>query len=456
MPVHQPNTSPLAPRQLTKRSMKQLPTLGALILGSITLFGFTAHQDSQSNSLPAVIDQPIQDDIDTTLQECVVTFTNGRQITGILMESNEDAVVLRINGIDTTYQRSNIANTRFLPSVESRFIQFRSALSDDDIDGRLLLVDWLRDRRAYAMAVRELDSILEISPNHPQAMLLKTWLNQHLKLVQNRAIKEQQSSKATRTPKLSRIPLLTPEQINLIRVYEIDLDDPPKLKVDKSTIQTLMHQSPELFPVNEEDRERLLGGSDLDRLKLLFRFKARDLYDEIQIFEDPQTFKDFKKFVAGNTGWLINGCATAQCHGGEEAGELRLVGSRANSPESLYTNFMILDQFQLKDGSPLINYTDPERSPLVQYGMVRSRSLSPHPEVDAASIGRDWRPIFRSTKAKNFNRTIEWIRTLYTPRPDYGIPNPLDIDLSSDTSASIQNQAAIQEESAPGSPSQSP
>ncbi|MFK7759273.1 MAG: hypothetical protein AB8C13_04925 [Phycisphaerales bacterium] len=444
--------------------MKQLPALGALVLGSVTLFGFTSQQSSQSNSLPAVIDQPIQDDIDTTLQECVVTFTNGRQITGILMDSSEDAVVLRINGIDTTYQRSKIANTRFLPSVESRFTQFRSALADDDIDGRLLLVDWLRDRRAYAMAVRELDSILEISPNHPQAQLLKTWLSQHLKLVQNRSTKEQQASKKTRTPAKSDIPLLTPEQINLIRVYEIDLDDPPKLKVDKSTIQKLMQESPDMFPVNEQDRERLLDGSDLDRLKLLFRFKARDLYDEIQVFEDPQTFKDFKKFVAGNTGWLINGCATAQCHGGQEAGNLQLVGSRANSPESLYTNFMILDQFQLKDGSPLMNYTDPERSPLVQYGMVRSRSLSPHPEVDAANIGRDWRPIFRSTKAKNFNRTIEWIRTLYTPRPDYGVPNPLAIAPSTTEQESTAPESSvpestgtpIQPESDPGSTTQSP
>ncbi len=419
MPARQPNKA--------SRFRLRSATSVTGLLCTLMLIGF-AQQPEQSTPTQVTDSEQSQgtESVETTLQECEVTFTSGRTLTGIMMESDEDAIVLRINGIDTTYRRARISKLEFLPPVEERFKSFRAAIPDNDIEGRLVLVDWLRDRRAYALAIEELASILEVEPNHPQAKILKTWLEQHLKLIENRS-KESDTSdktKTTRTIKQSAIPLLSEEQINLVRVYELDLSDPPDLKVKNETIRALMSQMPGAFPVGEEEREAILDSDDLDKLRLLFRHKARDLYSEVQVLEDPQSFKDFNKHIAGRTGWLINGCATTRCHGGAEAGDLQLVGRHSNSTQALYTNFVILDQYELADGTPLIDYVDPDRSPLVHMGLVRSRSLYPHPEVDAQKFGRDWRPVFRSTKATNFKRTTDWIRSIYTPRPDYGFQYP--------------------------------
>jgi hypothetical protein len=414
------------------------------VLCATVALGFTDQPDSsppteaeQQSSEPSNDTSPSEKIVDTTLRECTITIDSGRKITGIMMESNEDSVVLRINGIDTTYRRARIAKIEFLPPVEERYRKFRASIPDNDIDGRLVLIDWLRDRRAYALAIEELASILEIEPNHPQAKILKTWLEQHLKLIQNRENKPKKAKRVARQVKESALPLLTEEQVNLIRVFELDLSDPPDLKVENSTIRTLMTMMPGAFPVAEEERERILQSSDLDKLRMLFRHKARDLYPEVRVLEDPQSFKDFKKHIAGRTGWLINGCATTRCHGGAEAGDLQLIGQHSNSSEAMYTNFMIIDQYELSDGTPLIDHIDPDRSPLIHMGLVRSRSLYPHPTVDPQKHGRDWRPVFRSTKATNFERTTDWIRSIYTPRPDYGFEYPPVDPLKEDQDAEL-------------------
>lgn len=402
-----------------------------IVFGSGLMMGLTQQKANQQSSQPA--DQPtdqdvpliVEKDLDSIAQECVVTFLNGRRITGILMESDEESIVLRINNIDTTYRRARLASVRFLPPVEERYRTFRSALPDNDIEGRLVLVDWLRDRRAYELAVVELTSILEDDPGNAEAELLKTWLEQHLKLAQKKVQDTDTPTTRVRSRlKTADIPMLSEEQINLIRVYEIDLTNPPKLKVEQSTIQKLMKASPDDFPADQSVRAQILKGSELEKLKLLFRNKARDLYSEVKVLEDPESMVSFRKSVAGQNGWLTNGCATARCHGGPDAGEFKLIGTKPNSAETVYTNFLILERFELRDGTPLVNYQDPERSPLLQMGLPRVKSLTPHPDVDATKFGRDWRPVFRSSSSTNFQRTLDWIRSMYTPRPDYGIEYP--------------------------------
>ena len=340
------------------------------------------------------------------------------------MESRETEIVLRINGIDTTFQRSRISSIDFLPPIDERFAQLRAAVPNDDIDARLTLVNWLRDRRAYELAITELDSILESDPDNPDALVLHRWLTEHLKLMNARLDREDIENRNQRSKRPPQTPTLTEEQINLIRVYEIDLDDPPKLKVDNDTIRTLMAREPESFPIDPEERERFLEMSDLDKLRLLFSHRARDLYGEVRVQENPRSIELFKDHIGGPTGWLVNACATTRCHGGTEAGDFQLLTRRPNSDETVYTNFLIVDRATLKDGTPLINVTDPARSPLIQLAMVQSKSIYPHPEIDPLVYGQGFRPIFRTTRDKGYARAIDWIRSLYTPRPDYGIEYP--------------------------------
>ncbi len=385
---------------------------------------------------------------DPGIVECVITLASGRKITGELIRENDLIVVVGVNGIETTFQRKAVAKIVILPPVEERYNEMRSAIPDDDIDARLALVEWLRARKAYSLAIEELEAVLRISPSNPHAKLLHTWLTEYNKLRPARkndtnsttsssttsssttsspSPKNTSRTRHTRTPnRLERntIPPLTPEQINLMRVYEIDLRDPPRLRVPDETLQTLMTRKPDAFSPNKEQRDAIFKLPEIEKLKILFTHKARDLYPQVIVLEDPQSMKNFKENVHAQRGWLINACATTRCHGGPDAGDFRLINTRTNSDATVYTNFLIIEQYTLPNGSPLIDYQAPERSPLLQMGMVSKNALTPHPEIPEGFPGTGFRPIFRSTRDRKYRDAIEWIRSMYQPRPEYDFLNP--------------------------------
>ena len=88
--------------------------------------------------------------------------------------------------------------------------------------------------------------------------------------------------------------------------------------------------------------------------------------------------------------------------------------------EVLY--FLILDRYRLADGKPLIDYEEPAKSPLLQLALPREHSLNPHPAIPGEESRSDlWRPFFRSTDDRAFVRAVEWIKSMYRPRPEYPI-----------------------------------
>jgi len=420
-----------------KQSSIPLYTKAAALLAIATAIGsanlHASTQPTNPNPNPTPSKTQTQDD---TIKECVVTLISGRKITGELVREDDLIVVISINGIDTTFQRKNVASVNILPPVKQRYKELRAAIPDDDIESRLILVEWLRTRKAYTLAIEELDSVLLIDPANPHATLLHTWLTEHDKLAPAKpkpksSIPTKNRSKPTSTRSQSKllrnnIPPLTPEQINLIKVYEIDLRDPPKLKVPDETIETLMLRHPQAFSPNKEDRNAIFKLPEVEKLKLLFTHKARDLYHQVRVLEDPKSIKYFKGNVHAQRGWLLNACATTRCHGGINAGRFQLINSKPNTDQTVYTNLLILEKFKLKDGSPLINHNAPERSPLLQMAMIPQNTLTPHPQIPKGFPGKGFRPIFRSTRDRKYRDAIEWIKSMYQPRPEYDfIPSPL-------------------------------
>ena len=393
----------------------------------ISISGPALFNQSPQAQIKAVGLQTIQQN---GINECIITLASGRTITGELIKQNSQIVIVSIKGIETTFQRSSISSVRVLAPVAERFAQMRATIEDDDIDARLSLVEWLRNRRAYGLAVKELESVLIEEPHNPRAKLLYTWLSAYddmgtptkssKKNTKPGDTKTTKESRAARKATKTNIPRLTPEQINLIRVYEIDLRNPPKLKVPDATLKALMLSKPDAFSPDEDERNEIYSLSEIEKLKIIFTHKARHLYGQVQILENPTSMEMFKAKVHAQQGWIINACATARCHGGPNAGRFQLINTKANSDETLYTNFNILNSFKLNDGSPLINYESPEHSPLVQMGMVEKNTLTPHPKLPRDYPGRGFRPIFRSSRDRKYRDAIEWIRSMYQPRPDYG------------------------------------
>lgn len=411
--------------KIRKAEQRGFALVQSLAAGCLLLWAGTALMPAGMGALvvvePAEPEQPAPQ-ADDTVREVVVTLTSGREITGFLVSENDEQVVIRINGIDTTLPRNRVAGVRELAPVSERYRELRGMVDDNDIRARLALVEWLRARRAYRLAQSELESILERDPGNPDAETLLNWVRNHLALAER---EPRQQARERRAPAAPSIPTLSDADINRIRVYEIDLRTPTRVIVPDDVIRELMVRFPDTFPVSVEERDAILKSDPMDKLRLLFDRKARDLYDRVRILEDPPAMSGFKNRVhAGSGGWLMNACASNRCHGGSEAGRLQLLTQRPNSDQTAYTNFFILDNFRLADGTPLINHEEPARSPLLHMALPRRASLYPHPEVNRQVRGQDWRFVFRNTSDRGFQQTVEWITSLYRPRPDYGIVYP--------------------------------
>lgn len=371
---------------------------------------------------------------DPTL-ETVLVLNDGGQVTGQLVAVEENVYVMRINGIPTRFSRDSVRRVQAQVPVAERYRQLRAAIDDNDAENRLRLADWLRSRRQYDLALAEVEGVLKVAPGNREAKDLKVLLEQQLILERESQRRREAKGDGTADPARAvapparpakpEIPMLNPEQINLIRVYELDLRDLPAVSVPRELVTLLIndYKSSDLIPQTDEGRKELYQRSPAQIIDLMFRLQARKYYGMVDVRTDPPALERFRDDV--HRSWVINSCATARCHGGTDAGRLWLATSRPYSDETVYTNFMILDRFRLRDASgkevPLIDYTEPAKSPLLQLALPRNLSTFPHPVV-RSDAGHDlFRPPIRNPNERRFRATADWIRGMYQPRPDYTI-----------------------------------
>jgi hypothetical protein len=359
-----------------------------------------------------------------------VYLKDGQRLTGILVSVTEDELRVRIAGISTPLQLALVEKYDVLPPIRQRYLALRQAVGED-AEQIVQLARWLRERERYELALAEVQRALVIEPALASARSLKVQLEQQILLKihagdPDHAQSTQQGAAGKGRPisRPAEFPLLTPEQVNLLRVYEIDPTSKPRLVISRETITRLLEQNAghPLVPITREGRESWYRKDPLEILELMFRLQARNLYGQVKVIDQPQVFESFRDDV--HRTWLLNRCATNECHGGEEAGRLMLCNKRPNSDATVYTNFLILDRFKLSTGQPLINTDEPAKSPLLHLGLPREDSLFPHPPVTSlpGTRGRDaWRPIFNATDDRMFTEAIDWMRKLYRPRPDYPV-----------------------------------
>ena len=336
-------------------------------------------------------------------------------------------------------RKREIIDHRILRPARDRYRELRREIAHDDIETRLALVDWCQERELYAEALFELDLILMQSPGEPRA-LRKQAIIRGLRELQQAAEARRAGQEADdRRPlgadrAIDRGPrptlrereeafgLITPEDINLLRVYEVDLRNPPRMVIRRELIDTMIRRygDHELMPVNREGRAALYRMPAAEILDLLFRLNARELYGQVQVLDHPRAFALFRNHVHAE--WLMNSCATTRCHGGQEAVRLWLWNQNPNSDRTVYTNFLLLERFRLEDGTPLIDYVAPARSPLLQMGLPREDSRFPHPPVPGLDgTPRGWRPVFERVEDRRFRQAVQWIDAMYRPRPEYPV-----------------------------------
>jgi hypothetical protein len=358
--------------------------------------------------------------------EVELTLRDGRRLTGLIVEHTRERVVLAINGIATPFDAPSVAAITPLPSVEERYLQLRATIDDEDVDALLRLAEWLRARGRLDLALWEIEGVLRIEPGHQGARDLRTLVVEQQKLRDTRRTPEpDEPAPRTADTARSNFPLLTPAQINLVRLYEIDLKSPPKLLIPRDVVRRFMDkyagrdvEGLGTVPITPEGREVFLRQKPADVLAWMFALRAREFYPEVQVLENPAALRVFRDDV--HRSWLMNTCATTRCHGGEDAGRLWLFNQRHGSDASALTNLVILTRFRTREGHGLIDFEQPERSPLLDYGLPRDQALFKHPEVTGIDRGR-WRPAFTSRDDDRYRRAVQWIRMMYRPRSDYPI-----------------------------------
>lgn len=409
------STQPVADRP---RRLRVFAWLAAVQLVAPVALAQSDPDPAPAASTPAAASEP-------ELSEVSVYLKSGQRISGLLLDSNRSELVLRIAGIPTHLPMSEIERYDVLPPVLQRYQKLRESIGNDP-DQIVHLAEWLQAREQHALALTEILRALEVNPDHGGARRLRAVLEQQI-LLRNKAGTPTEPSGHGETatpsrPKPGEFPLLAPDQINLIKVYELNLQDKPRVSISRETVLRMLEANAghPLVPVTREGREAILRKSANEILDLMFRLQAREFYPQVEVIDQPRPFKLFRDDIQRT--WLMS-CASNSCHGGLEAGRLVLHNKSPNSEASVYTNFLILNRFVTSSGQSLINWDNPDRSPLLQYGLPRADSLFPHPVAPRGASGADaWKPEFRSVDDKMFVRAVEWIRMMYRPRPTY----PLD------------------------------
>lgn len=344
-----------------------------------------------------------------------VQFNDGRVLVGSLIEDGFTHVVLEIAGIPTRYAREAVDLVRPYPTDEELYERFRLTIEPDQFAARYTLALWLYNKRMYAESKRELESLLEAT-NHFEAKQLLVEVNAQLALLASPASggSGEPRTRRQRDDTGQRGDLLSAADVNLIRVYEVDLKNPPRLQISGSLIETMLERYPdhELLPVGTRARSALKSAPPIDILRMLFGLKARDLYGEVEVLGEPESLNIYRQRV--HNAWIIGNCATSRCHGGPDGGRLFLHNKNFKDDEVRMTNLLILTRTSI-DTLPLIDWEKPTDSLVYQYALPATEARRPHPQV------RGWEPALPPARRGLREDFVRWVRSMQIQRGEYPI-----------------------------------
>lgn len=350
-------------------------------------------------------------------------LNDGRRIEGVLVEQTETTVTIRVAGIAAPFPRTQINRLRTLQTVPEKYKSLRSRVKDLDFVERLKIADWLRSEEAFELALAEINGVIALDQFNIEARDLKL----QVLLEQDLASKRVPPGEAPKPREIKPVeqdaafPLLNDEQMNLIRVFEVDLKTSPRLQISKETIDSFLddYRGRDGIPTTREGRDAFHRKPPVEILAAMFRVAAREYYPKVTVQDNPPSVRAFRDDV--HNSWFLNSCATTACHGGNDAGRFYVANKGVPPDRMVLTNFLIIDRFKLADGRPLINYDRPAESPLLQLALPKSMGAVQHPDV---MVGRNkvrWRSVFADQNDPRFLKAVQWIESMYKPRPDYPI-----------------------------------
>lgn len=370
-------------------------------------------------------------------QDGIIHRRDGTHLRALIHDDGFDAVDYEVAGIRNRMPREVVSQVTLEPGFDEKYQRFREAIKPNEVDKRLTFSRWLISEKRFDLAAEELRALTrEVDVPEGRELLKQV----EAQLAMERASAAKRGGAGTADPGANEgsgaggsgrsapeprrtgavqlrdvLPsrLVSPDDVNLIRIYEIDLAKPPRMEIPPDVVRDLLtrYGSSSMVPAGSEERNRMFSWDSARVMKLLFDLKARDLYPRVRVATEPWTLNLFRTKV--HDAWLIPTCATSQCHGGIDAGRFFLHRRNSKDERVRYTNLLILLRSKLDQ--PLVDFEDPESSLIVQYGMPRDEARYPHPDV------KGWKPIFTGSARALRADVLQWIRSMYKPRPEYPV-----------------------------------
>jgi len=357
--------------------------------------------------------------------------TAGRTFTGELVRESSDTVVLKIAGINTPFQRNDIAELEVGQTVTEEYDARRAELDPSNPEAWYQLAYFLFDRERYDAARREVEQLLAVHPNDQPAKRLRALIDSRILLRDQRANQpEAQAAErsadrapAPRGPVSQMEPSpaqeaafwLDADAVNKLRVWELPGDlaaAQPRVVVPRDVIDEFFERFSDdpALPKGRDARNRFRAQPGWEQLDTIFRLRARDLYPRVQVVRDPDVLQTYRGQInpAYVVGYFRRHFGTGQIPG------LYLHRYRPNAAPSAFANFLTLGTVGY-EGQQFINRATPARSLLLQWGLPRADADAPAPDVEG------WRPFFTGPQDPRFQEYADWIGALYDPMPDYGI-----------------------------------
>jgi hypothetical protein len=357
-------------------------------------------------------------------QNGVVRLRDGNTFRGIVLADDLDEVRMEIAGIETRFPRKSVLQVLLEESDLEKYLRLREVIPKVDHVRRLALCRWLHQRRMYTESLEELDRLLE-DFDLGDARTLRAVVEAQLALegppsrsepISPLGDPDEDGVARGTIPLKELLPqrLLTRDDVNLIRVLEIDFRRPPRISIEPETIRTLIQQyaAHPAIPATSEGRTRMFRADPIDLVRLMFELKARDLYPQINVDSEPYALNIFRQRV--HDAWLIGNCATSRCHGGLEGGRFFLHSRNSRDERVRFTNLLILLRSEWPD-EPLVDFERPLDSLVIQHALPRTEARFPHPDVPG------WKPVFTNANQRLLADAVRWIESMYRPRPSYPV-----------------------------------
>lgn len=222
-----------------------------------------------------------------------------------------------------------------------------------------------------------------------------------------------------RQPRSEAPRLLSDDDIELIKVYEVKLEGDgrrrPRIVIPRETLQTFLNKYREEvgMPRGRDQQREFMEADGYLQLGLMFKVRARDLYKDVRVRTPVESLKEWNQIHSRYVMGYFQ-----PTFGAGQLENFALIPQGRDEKRIAITNFYILTQTKI-NGVPLIDRYSPEESLLLQWGLPRQDAKFAAPE-DLEG----WRPYFRGSGDERYTEYVNWIKTLI--RDNQGV----DYDIS--------------------------